>query len=95
MYAGEGPLYVRRLPIQEVHVEANGHLSMYAGEGPLYVRLGAAPHGPKLRRLRRVLDRLAADELEAAYVFLDNVRRPDRVTVRLRALPPPPPSTPG
>ncbi|MEO0326761.1 MAG: FtsQ-type POTRA domain-containing protein, partial [Myxococcota bacterium] len=85
----------RRLPLHEVHVEANGHLSLYAGEGPLYVRLGAAPHGPQLRRLRRVLDRLAEDELEAAYVFLDNVRRPDRVTVRLREVPALPPSTPG
>ncbi|MEM1414665.1 MAG: FtsQ-type POTRA domain-containing protein [Myxococcota bacterium] len=84
----------RRLPIQELHVEANGHLSLYAGEGPLYVRLGPAPHGEKLRRLRRVLDRLDEGELEAAYVYLDNVRRPDRVTVRLREVPAPPPAAP-
>jgi hypothetical protein len=31
-----------------------------------------------------VLDRLEQKRARAAYVYLDNVRRPDRVTVRLR-----------
>jgi hypothetical protein len=48
------------------------------------VRLGKAPFRHKLERLRDVLARLAKDKARAAYVYLDNQRRPDRVTARLR-----------
>ena len=47
-------------------------------------RLGKAPFRDKLGRFRDVLARLARRRAEAAYVYLDNERRPDRVTVRLR-----------
>lgn len=72
-----------RAPIGEVHVEADGGLSLYVGDEALYARLGRAPFREKLARFRRVLDRLAQDHQKAAYVYLDNVRHPDRVTVRL------------
>ncbi len=74
----------RREPIGEIHVESNDGLSLYVGDDALHVRLGRGPYRQKLRRLRRVLDRLGEQESRAAYVYLDNVRRPDRVTVRLR-----------
>ncbi len=81
-YRGEG-LWGRE-PISEVHVEADDGLSLYAGAGTSYVRLGRGPYRGKLRRFRSVLDALDAKKAQAAYVYLDNVRRPDRVTVRLR-----------
>ena len=73
----------RREPIGEIHVEADGALSLYVGAEVMHVRLGHGPHRTKLGRLRRVIDRLESERSRAAYVYLDNVRRPDRVTVRL------------
>ena len=77
----------RRAPIAEVHVEEDDGLSLYVGRDPVYVRLGSGPYRQKLHRLKRVFDRLEAEGTPPEYVLLDNVRRPDRVTVRLRPLP--------
>jgi cell division protein FtsQ len=74
----------RREPIAEIHVERDGGMSLYVGGDTTYVRLGKAPFRHKLERLRDVLARLAKDKARAAYVYLDNQRRPDRVTARLR-----------
>ncbi|MEC7521519.1 MAG: FtsQ-type POTRA domain-containing protein [Myxococcota bacterium] len=74
----------RREPIEELHVERDDGLSLYVGQGPTYVRLGHGPFRQKLRRLRTVLDELGERGARAAYVYLDNERRPDRVTVRIR-----------
>jgi cell division protein FtsQ len=74
----------RREPIDEIHVEPDDGLSLYVGDDAMYVRLGRGPYRQKLSRLRRVLDRLRREEARAVYIYLDNVRRPDRVTVRLR-----------
>jgi len=71
-------------PIGEIHVEPDDGLSLYVGEDATFVRLGRGPFRQKLRRLRVVFDRLRARRAKAAYVYLDNVRRPDRATVRLR-----------
>lgn len=74
----------RREPIGEVHVEADDGLSLYVGEDATHIRLGRGPFRGKLQRLRRVLDDLARRSTRAYYVYLDNVRRPDRVTVKVR-----------
>ncbi|MEM9192194.1 MAG: FtsQ-type POTRA domain-containing protein [Myxococcota bacterium] len=87
-YRGAG-LY-RREPIAEIHIEPDDGLSLYIGAEGVHVRLGRGPYRQKLRRLRRVLDRLAQEGTPPAYIYIDNVRRPDRVTVRLRPLPPAP-----
>jgi cell division protein FtsQ len=71
-------------PISEVHVEADGGLSLYVGSDAMYVRLGKAPFRDKLERLREVLAQLSKQKARAAYVYLDNQRRTDRVTARLR-----------
>lgn len=81
-YGGVGLL--RREPLSEVHVEPDGALSLYVGDDPVYVRLGRGPFRTKLRKLRQVFDRLERGETRPAYVYLDNDRRPDRATVRLR-----------
>ena len=74
----------RREPIAELHLEDDDSLSMYIGDDAARIALGHGPFRGKLRRLRRVLDELRSREARPAYVYLDNVRRPDRVTVRLR-----------
>ena len=74
----------RREPISEIHVESDASLSLYVGADATYVRLGKAPFRQKLERMREVMARLAKDKARAAYVYLDNQRRPDRITARLR-----------
>lgn len=73
-----------REPIGELHVERDDGLSLYVGVDATYVRLGHGPFRAKLQRLRTVLDELAERGARARYVYLDNERRPDRVTVRVR-----------
>jgi cell division protein FtsQ len=74
----------KREPLSEVHVESDEGLSAYVGVDGTYVRLGKAPYRTKLRRLREVFGQLASQRARAKYVYLDNERRPDRVTVKLR-----------
>jgi cell division protein FtsQ len=74
----------RREPIAEIHSEPDGTFGLYVGQESMLVRLGEAPFRKKLRRLRGILDELKDDAGRPAYVYLDNVRRPDRVAVRLR-----------
>lgn len=81
-YAESG--LARREPLSEVHVEADDTLSAYVGSDGTYVRLGKPPFRTKLRRLREVFGQLASQHARAKYVYLDNERRPDRVTVKLR-----------
>lgn len=74
----------RREPIGEIHVEPDEGLTLFVGEDGTEVRLGRGPYRGKLGRLRRVLDELGRRQSRPLYVYLDNVRRPDRVTVRVR-----------
>lgn len=73
-----------RATLSEIHVEPGDEMTLFVGDEVTEVRLGAGPYRRKLERFARVLDELRREEARAAYVFLDNVRRPDRVTVRLR-----------
>jgi len=75
---------LRREPLSEIHVESDDALTLRIGDDATEVRLGAGPYRDKLARLRRVLDELGRRHARPAYVYLDNVRRPDRVTVRVR-----------
>jgi cell division protein FtsQ len=74
----------RREPISEIHVDNDRGLSLFVGSDAMYVRLGKAPFRQKLERMREVLGRLAKDKARAAYVYLDNQKRQDRVVARLR-----------
>lgn len=73
-----------REPISEIRVERDGELSLFVGDDAMEVRLGVGPFRRKLERLVSVLRELREREARAAYVLLDNVRSPGRVTVRLR-----------
>lgn len=74
----------RREPIGEIHVEPDDALTLRVGEDATEIRLGRGPYRAKLDRLRRVLDELGRRHARPAYVYLDNVRRPDRVVARVR-----------
>jgi len=74
----------RREPISELHVADDDTLTIFVGEDAMRAELGRPPYRPKLGKLRRILDRLADREARPLYVLLDNERRPDRVTVKLR-----------
>lgn len=73
-----------REPVAEIHMEADDSISLFVGNDATQVRLGHGPFRRKLRRFRSVLDTLAARHKRPAYVYLDNARNPDRVTLRLR-----------
>ena len=74
----------RREPVAEIHAEGGDGFTLYIGQDAMLVRLGDRPFRKKLHRLRGILDELGSDAARPAYVYLDNVRRPDRVAVRLR-----------
>jgi len=74
----------KRLSPSEIHLEAGEGFSLYVGEELTHVRLGLPPFEQKLRRMKKVFDRLEREHARAQYVYLDNEKRPDRVTVRLR-----------
>src|SRR5262245_40022451 len=74
----------RREPISEVHIETDGTLTAFVGTDATKLAMGRPPFEPKLRRLREVFGQLTTQHVRAKYVLLDNERRPDRVTVRLR-----------
>lgn len=74
----------RRETIAEIHIEANEEITLFVGDDGTEVRLGRGPYRAKLSRFRRVMDELQRRQSRPLYVYLDNVRRPDRVTVRVR-----------
>ncbi len=71
------------MSLEEIHASADGSLSLYVGDEPTLVRLGQPPYQHKLDKLRTILQHLRAQKAKAAYVYLDNTRRPDRATIRL------------
>jgi cell division protein FtsQ len=79
----EGAGLAKREPVSEIHFDGANGIELFIGDDGMNVRLGASQHRQKLRRLRRVLERLEREKTRPSYVYLDNVRSPERVTVRL------------
>ncbi|MGB5809175.1 MAG: FtsQ-type POTRA domain-containing protein [Polyangiales bacterium] len=80
----EGAGLAKQEPVSEIHFDPAGGVELFVGEDGIHVRLGGGQHRQKLRRLKQVLTRLSREKARPAYVYLDNVRSPERVTVRLR-----------
>lgn len=78
-----GPLAGSR-PLQEVHVEANGEMTLVVGKSAVELHLGAPPYRRKLEEAVRVLAELDRRGAKADAIMLDNEARPDRVVVRMR-----------
>ncbi|MBT8463179.1 MAG: FtsQ-type POTRA domain-containing protein, partial [Myxococcales bacterium] len=79
----EGAGLSKREPVSEIHFEGANGIELFIGDDGMNVRLGNGQHRQKLRRLRQVLERLTKENTRPSYVYLDNVRSPERVTVRL------------
>jgi len=79
----EGAGLAKREPVSEIHFEGASGIEIFVGKDGMNVRLGNGQHRQKLRRLRQVLERLEREKTRPSYVYLDNVRSPERVTVRL------------
>ncbi len=79
----EGAGLAKREPVSEIHFEGANGIELFVGDDGMNVRLGNGQHRQKLRRLRQVLKRLSNENTRPSYVYLDNVRSPERVTVRL------------
>jgi cell division protein FtsQ len=79
----EGAGLAKREPVSEIHFEGVNGIELFIGNDGMNVRLGHGQHRQKLRRLRQVLERVAREKTRPSYVYLDNVRSPERVTVRL------------
>ena len=79
----EGAGLAKQEPVSEIHFEGANGIELFVGDDGMNVRLGNGQHRQKLRRLRQVLERLTKEKTRPSYVYLDNVRSPERVTVRL------------
>jgi cell division protein FtsQ len=79
----EGAGLAAREPVSEIHFDGANGIELFVGSDGMNVRLGNGQHRQKLRRFRQVLDRLEREKTRPSYVYLDNVRSPERVTVRL------------
>jgi len=79
----EGAGLAKREPVSEIHFDGANGIELFVGDDGMNVRLGNGQHRQKLRRFRQVLERLAREKTRPSYVYLDNVRSPERVTVRL------------
>lgn len=78
-----GPLAPGR-PLQEIHVEPNGDITLVVGKSAVGLHLGAPPYRRKLEQAARVLGELDRRGAKADAIMLDSEARPDRVVVRMR-----------
>ncbi len=74
----------RRMPLQEVHVEADGGFSLVVGRSAMELVLGGPPFRRKLDQATRVVAELDGRGAKADAIMLDNDTRPERVVVRMR-----------
>lgn len=78
-----GPL-AQRAPLEEVHVEGSGELTLVIGKSAIALRMGEPPYRRKLEQAVRVVSELDRRGAKADVIMLDNEARPDRVVVRMR-----------
>lgn len=74
----------KRSPLQEVHIEQNGDLSLMVGKSGTALRMGAGPYRRKLDHAVRTVAELDRRSAKPAAIMLDDEARPERVVVRMR-----------
>ena len=74
----------QRSPLEEVHVETNGEMTLVIGKNGIALHMGAAPYRRKLEQAVRVVAELDRRGAKPDAIMLDNEARPDRVVVRMR-----------
>jgi cell division protein FtsQ len=73
-----------RSPLEEVHVEPNGEMTLVVGKNAVALHMGAPPYRRKLDQAIRVIAELDRRGAKPDSIMLDNEARPDRVVVRMR-----------
>jgi len=73
-----------RSPLEEVHVEANGEMTLVIGKNAVALHMGGPPYRRKLEQAVRVVAELDRRGAKPDSIMLDNEARPDRVVVRMR-----------
>ena len=73
-----------RSPLEEVHVEVNGEMTLVIGKNAVMLHMGAPPYRRKLEQAVRVVAELDRRGAKPDTIMLDNEARPDRVVVRMR-----------
>lgn len=74
----------QRSPVQEVHVEPNGDMTLIVGKSNVVLRMGSAPYRRKLDQAVRIVAELDRRGAKPSVIMLDDEARPDRVVVRMR-----------
>jgi cell division protein FtsQ len=74
----------QRAPLQEVHLEAAGDMTLVVGKAGLVLRMGSAPYRRKLEQAVRIVAELDRRGAKPETIMLDDDSRPDRVVVRMR-----------
>jgi cell division protein FtsQ len=74
----------QRSPIEEVHVEASGDMTLIVGKQGVVLRMGSAPYRKKLDQAVRIVGELDRRGAKPEIIMLDDDARPDRVVVRMR-----------
>jgi cell division protein FtsQ len=74
----------KRYPVQELHLEPNGAVSVTIGSDGIVLVFGQPPFRAKVDKADRILEELRYRKVKRAVLFLDNKAHPERVVVRLQ-----------
>jgi cell division protein FtsQ len=74
----------RRYPIEELHLEKDGSLTVTVGREAIALSLGQPPYRDKIEEASRILTEVSRRKANASVVFLDDDAHPERVVVRMR-----------
>jgi cell division protein FtsQ len=74
----------QRSPMEEVHVEPNGDMTLVVGKSGVVLRMGGAPYRRKLDQAVRIVAELDRRGAKPDTIMLDDEARLDRVVVRMR-----------
>lgn len=74
----------QRSPMQEVHVEPSGDMTLVVGKTGVALRMGTGPYRRKLEQAVRIVAELDRRGAKPETIMLDDEARPDRVVVRMR-----------
>lgn len=74
----------QRSPLEEVHVEPTGDMTLVCGKSGVVLRMGGAPYKRKLDQAVRIVGELDRRGARPDTIMLDDEARPDRVVVRMK-----------
>lgn len=74
----------QRSPLEEVHVETSGDMTLICGKSGVVIRMGDAPYKRKIDQAVRIVAELDRRGAKPDTIMLDDEARPDRVVVRMR-----------